>query len=417
MTILLAATAPTLAAARQMQSPSASVQSPLPTAAVTHVRAILAAEMGRAGPFSGAYVVDLTTGAPLFALNADSGWPPASVEKLYTLSTALARFGVGARLQTTLYGAGQADAAGVWHGNLYLRGGGDPTFGSAAFDRAAYGTGATVGRLVDTLLAKAQLLRVDGSIVGDESLFDARRGDPANGYRAGGDLSGSLSGLAFDRGRSGGRGSPAAYAASQVAAALRSAGVRVTGRSISGLTPAAAIPLASVASPPLSVLAGLTALNSDNYFAEMLLKDLGASFGGGGSTARGARVVRSWLATFGIRPQIVDGSGLSRSDRTSPRQVVRLLASLTGDLAGVGTALRDALPIAGRTGTLRNRMRGSAAAGRCEAKTGTLSGVSALAGWCGRRVAFAFLMDRVDVTRARALQDTMTEALATLANY
>jgi D-alanyl-D-alanine carboxypeptidase/D-alanyl-D-alanine-endopeptidase (penicillin-binding protein 4) len=79
-------------------------------------------------------------------------------------------------------------------------------------------------------------------------------------------------------------------------------------------------------------------------------------------------------------------------------------------------AFRDSLAIAGRSGTLRRRMRGTAAAGRCRAKTGTLNSVSALAGYCdttrGGHVAFAFLMNRVGAAGARQIQDRMTVELA-----
>ena len=111
---------------------------------------------------------------------------------------------------------------------------------------------------------------------------------------------------------------------------------------------------------------------------------------------------------------MIDGSGLSRSDRTTPREVVQLLKSMDESEAGV--AFDESLPVAGRNGTLYNRMRGTAAQDRCHAKTGTLHDVSALAGFCnttgGERVAFAFLMNRVYPSGARALQDRMTVALA-----
>ena len=79
-----------------------------------------------------------------------------------------------------------------------------------------------------------------------------------------------------------------------------------------------------------------------------------------------------------MHPRIVDGSGLSRADRTTPRQVVRLLERMHGQ--EVGPDFEASLPTAGRTGTLRRRMRGTAAQDNCHAKTGTLIGVSTLAG-------------------------------------
>ncbi len=365
----------------------------------------MAAEMRQAGPQAGALVVDLASGATIYSLRANTPREPASVEKLYTTAAALARFGPDARLRTDVLGVGAADAAGTWHGDLYLKGGGDPTFGAAA----------TPG-LADALINAAGILKVDGSVQGDESLFDDLRGDPASGYGYDADLGGQLSALAFDRGRFGGLPSPAAFAASQLAAAIRAAGVPVTGRSGAGRAPAGARVLAGVGSPPLRTLVALTDLPSDNYFAEMLLKGLGARFGAAGTTAAGAAVVRAWLAPLGIAPQIVDGSGLSRSDRTTPRQVVDLLRAVRpgsgGPLDAVGSALLADLPVAGRSGTLIHRMRGTRAAGRCAAKTGTLVGVSALAGICDGRFAFAFLMNAITDARAHALQDRMTIALA-----
>jgi D-alanyl-D-alanine carboxypeptidase/D-alanyl-D-alanine-endopeptidase (penicillin-binding protein 4) len=97
--------------------------------------------------------------------------------------------------------------------------------------------------------------------------------------------------------------------------------------------------------------------------------------------------------------------------------VVRLLTIVRG--MPVGRDLEDSLAVAGRTGTLATRMRGSAAQDSCHAKTGTLADVSALAGYCttngGDEVAFAFLMNRVNVASARVAQDRMAEAIASSA--
>jgi D-alanyl-D-alanine carboxypeptidase/D-alanyl-D-alanine-endopeptidase (penicillin-binding protein 4) len=395
------------------------VPAPLPAAALAHAEATWRAAMRAAGPSSGAEIVDLDTGQTLFSVRDGVPRSPASVEKLYTLASALGRFGADSELQTRVVGVGGADINGVWHGNLYLVGGGDPTFGSAPFIASSYGQGATVSALGAELLSQLHLTRIDGSIIGDETEFDSRRGEPASGYALDPFLTGALSALAFNRGASGRLGSPAAYAASQLAAALRARGVKVARRSVSGKAPLDATVLALVPSPPMRTLARMTALGSDNFFAEMLLKDLGYSFGGAGTTPAGAHVVRDWLAsTIGIRPQVVDGSGLSRADHTSPRQIVALLRALwpesDGPLAPIGAALRAALPVAGRSGTLRKRMRSGPAAGRCQAKTGSLIAVSSLAGWCDGRFAFALMLDGIDLAAARALQNRMTEALAAL---
>jgi D-alanyl-D-alanine carboxypeptidase/D-alanyl-D-alanine-endopeptidase (penicillin-binding protein 4) len=415
--LILAAVAalPGCAAAAAQAQATAPVGRKAPAAALgaaplAHLRGILAAAMRRAGPQSGALVVDLASGGQIYALRPTTPRVPASVEKLYTTATALARLGPGTQLQTGVDGVGTPDAAGVWHGDLFVAGAGDPTFGT----RAAAGGLGSAADLAETLLTATGITRVDGAVIGDESLFDSRRGEPASAFLPDRDLAGQLSGLAFNRGQTGKLTSPAAYAAGQVAAALRASGVKVTGRSAAGVKPATAHLLASVGSPPVRTLVAMTDLPSDNFFAEMLLKGLGARFGGAGTTAAGAAVVLAWLAHLGIRPQIVDGSGLSDQDRTTPAQVVALLRAVApkGPLAAIGADLLPALPVAGQSGTLIRRMRGTSAAGRCRAKTGTLLGVSTLAGICDDRFAFAFLMNSISDAKAHSLQDRMTVALA-----
>ena len=160
----------------------------------------------------------------------------------------------------------------------------------------------------------------------------------------------------------------------------------------------------------------LTNVPSDNFDAEMLLKDLGAHFGAGGHDAPPApRVVRAQLATFGVHPRSSTAPGLSRADRTTPRQVVRLLERMQGSEFAPSSAAR--CRSSGGPGTMRRRMRGTVAQDRCQTKTGTLRAVSALAGYCqttgGRTVAFAMLMSTVFITRAHGVQDRMTEAIAT----
>jgi D-alanyl-D-alanine carboxypeptidase/D-alanyl-D-alanine-endopeptidase (penicillin-binding protein 4) len=150
--------------------------------------------------------------------------------------------------------------------------------------------------------------------------------------------------------------------------------------------------------------------------AETLIKVLGVRLRSDGSTAAGAAAVGDAMANLGVATRVVDGSGLSRMDRTSPAAVVTLLRHMAGEPAG--PALDASLAVAGRTGTLQHRMRGTAAQDRCHAKTGTLRDVSALAGYCmttgGAHVAFAFLMNRTSYISARRVQDRMT---ATLARY
>jgi D-alanyl-D-alanine carboxypeptidase/D-alanyl-D-alanine-endopeptidase (penicillin-binding protein 4) len=392
---------------------------PLPAAEVAHLQKVMAKAMTPLGPHSGAYAVDLENGEVLFDDDAAVPRNPASVEKLYTLTTALDRFGLNGTLQTDVYGSGQLEAGGLYRGTIYLRGGGDPTFGSPAFIKANYGIGTSVQALAQTLIAQTGIRKVKGSIAGDESYFDSRRGGPSTNYGIDPNLVGQLSALAFNRGETGRLGSPAAYAAFELAGALRHDGVVVTGRSHAGIVDLiSAKLLASIDSPPMTTLARLTAVPSDDFFAEMILKALGARFGSGGTTAAGAAVVSEFLRTIHLSPAVADGSGLSRADRTSPLDVVTLLRDLSPGgitkLQAVGTALRDAMPVVSETGTLALRMHHTAASGRCVAKTGTLSDASDLAGWCNGVFAFAFLMNHVDPYAAETAQDKMTIALAKL---
>ena len=92
----------------------------------------------------------------LFSERATAMRPPASVEKLYTATTALERLGPEYRLSTTVYGSGHMAPGGVWEGNLYLYGGGDPTFGSSGFIARHYGgVGSPVSALAGQLRAVA----------------------------------------------------------------------------------------------------------------------------------------------------------------------------------------------------------------------------------------------------------------------
>jgi D-alanyl-D-alanine carboxypeptidase/D-alanyl-D-alanine-endopeptidase (penicillin-binding protein 4) len=393
--------------------------SPAPaSAAVSSLKRSLNAGMRRAGSYSGAYVVDLTAGTELFSHNADTPRLPASVEKLYTTTTALTRFGANANLSTTVLGSGQQRGS-TFDGTLYLRGGGDPTFGSAGFDSRAYGTGATMQHLVSNLVSVTGIKRLQGNVVADETIFDADRGTPATGNQPSTEVEGELSGLAYNRGWANSDGSsynahPALTAGEQFVAALKAAGVTVPRRVsvTAGATPQAAHTLTSAGSPRMATLIALTNTPSDNFFAEMLCKDLGARFGGGGTTAAGAAVIRAQVAkSFGIHPQLDDGSGLSRADRTSPTQVVTLLRDEQSN-----TAFTSSLAVAGQTGTLEHELQGTYAAGRCRGKTGTLHDASNVVGYCraqdGHTLAYAFLMNGIYPNYAHPIQDRMELAVA-----
>jgi D-alanyl-D-alanine carboxypeptidase/D-alanyl-D-alanine-endopeptidase (penicillin-binding protein 4) len=400
---------------------SATAGAQPPTPAQAALQTGLIQSMGNIGGSSGAYVVDLSTGQVLFSLSPSSPRLPASLEKIYTTSTALLALGPTQTFTTSVLGLGSRDPTGIWHGTLYLRGGGDPTFGSVGFDRTWYGTGTTLHRLIGGVLKATGITGVQGRIVGDESYFDSARGTPATGFGRSFDVEGELSALAYNRGFVDLHGTafqprPALFAAQQFAAGLRAAGVTLRRTPTSaGRTPAAARLLASVQSPPISSLIALTNTPSDNYLAEMLLKDIGARLGGGGTSAAGAGVVRAeLLSKFGISPTLNDGSGLSRSDYTSPLQLVTVLQSLAKNPTFV-----NSLAVGGETGTLQHEMQGTLAQGNCRGKTGTLTDVANLAGYCrardGHTLAFAFMANGIgDSGYVHSVEAAMA---ATVAGY
>jgi D-alanyl-D-alanine carboxypeptidase/D-alanyl-D-alanine-endopeptidase (penicillin-binding protein 4) len=373
--------------------------------------------MRLAGSASGAYVTNLTDGTKVFAWRAGTPRILASNTKLFTTSAALARFGFDGTLGTEVRGVGELEDGGVWRGNLYLRGGGDPTFGSRSFVRRNYGAGATVEQLAK-LVQAAGIERVTGRVYGDESRQDSLRGGPDSRYGVSVWV-GPLSALSFNRGLANDRGTafqtnPPAFAAARLDAALEARGIPVRGKPAAGPAPQDSEVLASIDSPPMQTIVRLTLKPSDNFFAEVLAKDIAMQADGRGTTSAGAALAAGFARRLGSGARLVDGSGLSRGDRASPYRVVRLLAALTK--RDEYDSLFSALPIAGRDGTLKDRMRRGPARDRCHAKTGTLSNVSALSGYCQARsgdlYAFSFLMNGVYPSSARRLQDAMAQAIA-----
>jgi serine-type D-Ala-D-Ala carboxypeptidase/endopeptidase (penicillin-binding protein 4) len=282
-----------------------------------------------------------------------------------------------------------------------LKGYGDPTLSSSDLRTLAWKIRAQGVR------------RVVGPIVGDESFFDARRTAP--GWRSwfSGAYCAPISALAV-RGRASRR--PALAAAESFRAALRAAGVSVTGPATPGRARASAAVLATTASAPLSSLLSLVNRESDNFAAEVLLKHLGAVQLGRGSTAAGATVVRETLGVSrvplaGVR--VVDGSGLSLRDRSTATALATILVAAWNDPYLRRPFVRS-LAIAGRNGTLVRRLRTPPAAGRVLAKTGTTRQSSALAGYVGDRYAFAIIQNGSPVSWhwARVAQDRFVSVLA-----
>lgn len=371
------------------------------------------------GVASGLFVVDAQSGKPVCARAAKRPRSLASNTKLFTTSAALARFGPQYRIVTKLLTDGSIGFDGTLRGSLYLQGAGDPALGVPAFyERYGGGIGTNLLALGSPLRA-AGIRRVTGRLYADDSVFDRVRGVADSGY-ATSPYIGPLSGLSFD---SGYRGSiaegfasdPATLAATKLAGALRSAGIGLRAHVARGVTPVGAETLATVTSPTMSRLVEATDVFSNNFFAEMLAKLLGAHFGGAGTTAAGTAVVERFARGHGSGVQAVDGSGLTRGNRASPAQVVALLQAIRQ--TAVGDEFIQDLALTGHEGTVADRMRGTAAYGRCRTKTGTLTGVSALSGYCfnrsGRTMVFSILMNGVsDLSLAHYEQDKIAGLVA-----
>jgi D-alanyl-D-alanine carboxypeptidase/D-alanyl-D-alanine-endopeptidase (penicillin-binding protein 4) len=380
------------------------------------MRAALMKVFGQAGPNTGAVVYDLQSRQTLFALRDRVKRPPASVEKLYTTVALLQAFGPDAQLHTAVLGRGHLAGDGTWVGDLYLTGGGDPTFGDGSFNRTwELGYGPTASDLVGQLRARG-IRRVSGSVIGDDSLFDGRRGPPSSGFAPDiPDMGGQLAGLTFDHGSTMGALSPGAFAAHQLVLTMRGAQIQATAAPFTKRSPGHTRKLASVASPHMATLIKLMDVPSDDFFAEMLTKRLGVHVAQDGSTAAGAKAIADEIAAdYDLHPAIVDGSGLSRADHSSPLEVIDLLNKLWH--TSVGRTLTASLPLMGIDGTVRRIAKGTPAQGHCVAKTGTLNYVTNLAGYCHvpghHMISFALFLDGPTNERSIVLLSRMMGAIA-----
>jgi len=348
-----------------------------------------------------AFALDLRTGKALFARRATLALAPASVEKLAVSYTALTLLGPRHRIETRALADGERQGS-TWRGRIVLKGYGDPTLSVS-----------DLRRLAQRIRAQG-ITRVAGPVVGDESFFDGRRTAP--GWRASYYVNecAPLSALMVAGGRYRGRISrrPAVAAAAIFRDALRLSGVAVTGPATVGRARADSVTLGGTSSPPLAAVLPLLNRDSDNLAAELLLKHLGGVQLGRGTTAAGAEVVRETLEAAGVPlagVRIIDGSGLSLLDRATADELVAILAAAWVDPYLRANFVRS-LAVAGRTGTLKRRLRGRPVV----AKTGTTSRASALAGFAAGRYAFAVVQNGNPVSWwwARVAQDRFASVLA-----
>jgi len=367
-------------------------------------------------------------GRTLFSTGADQHLLPASNMKLLTATAALARLGPDARF-TTEVRADRPPVGGVVQGNLYLVGSGDPLIQTADYNASLKeyqvpDDGYTHLEALAQAVVDAGVRQVTGAVVGDEGRYDTQRYVPTwkPVYVSAAEV-GPASALEVNDGfvqfgppKVVAAPAPAVLASGALNALLRRLGVQVAGNPGQGAAPTAAVRVASVRSPPMAALVGEMLRDSDNNTAELLTKELGVRFGGGGTTAAGVAVIRQAVAQAGLPVAdlaSVDGSGLDRSDRAS----CPLLLATVG-AAGPASPLGAGLAVAARTGTLVKRFVGTPAAGRLLGKTGSLDGVVALTGFVtGRQPPLAFSLVANEVPRDQVGRDLEDRVGGLLAAY
>jgi serine-type D-Ala-D-Ala carboxypeptidase/endopeptidase (penicillin-binding protein 4) len=354
---------------------------------------------------SAAVALDLASGTVLFEQNPGRSLAPASNEKLPLTYAALTQLGPTYRIETDVLGQGQQDGT-QWTGTLVLKGNGDPTLSRADL------------RALAAQVKALGIRSVTGGLTGDESAYDTRR--IVAGWKPSFfiDESPPLSALVVDRARVGRTvtRSPALAAATAFRAALAKVGIAVAGPVRTGTADAWSEPLADVSSPTLWSMLRFMDRESDNFTAEMLLKQLGLMELGRGTSAAGAAVVTQALADAGVPMtgvRIVDGSGLSRLDRLTANALGSLLKIAWADPT-VGPALVASLPVAGVNGTLQHRLQKPPAKGNVLAKTGTTETASSLSGYVSGRYAFAVVQNGHPLSYwwARRAQDRFAQVLA-----
>lgn len=355
----------------------------------------------------------------VYTKNPDVELSPASTMKVLTGMAALRRLGPTFRFITEVRAAAPP-VNGVIDGPLWFVGSGDALLRSDAYAASMKNQPQTYTRLdslADAIVA-AGVHEIRGGITGDESRFDSERyvasWKPV--YIADSDV-GPMSALSVNDGftqfkplKPLAAANPPMHAAGILTVLLRDRGVTV-GDSAAGVTPPSTRVIAHIDSPPLPEVVGEMLRESDNMTAELLLKELGKRFAAGGTWPAGLQVIRSTLADAGLPVagySAVDGSGLDTSDRVSCSLLLHAL-----DIAGPNGAVSAGFPVAGRTGTLADRFKGNPAEGKLRAKTGTLNGVAALAGYVDS-LEFALVANDLPdrLASGRALQDRVGAALS-----
>lgn len=361
----------------------------------------------------------------VFALNESTPMTPASLTKLFTTSTSLGIMGGDHKLSTKLLSDDNNFKDGVLNGNLYLKG-----FGNSLF------TDSDLEYFVNELIKKG-ITVITGSVIGDDTYFDDIyiREDWIEGEGANVRLP-PISALVLDRNRTTVRkkirrryryisenvNDPPIFASNRLTAKLKISGIEVKGKSIKGKSPSNVYLLAEK-NVSLKELIALVNKHSDNFLAECLFKTLGAEASGvQGNSFFSQQAIQKFLndnSIFSAGTEIVDGSGISRSDQATPLAINGVLEKMYFDLVHFDD-FYNSLSIAGVDGTLRGRMMNTSAGNNFRGKTGTLNGISGLAGYLTTAegediiVTIIFEFNRGGSGYYRDVQDQIVELLLDL---
>ena len=407
-------------------APLDPVPTPSPAIDTDKVAAALSADL--ADPDLGRHVVaevaSLSPGSPTWT-SGDGRYLPASTTKLLTLGAALEVLGPDHTFTTRV-------VRGERPRELVLVGGGDPLLASKPLTLAEAESTYPARADVTTLaLEAAEALGGSGRVRVrfDDSLFTGPTDNPAwrRDYVPD-DIVSPITALMVDGGNEPDsdlkQDEPSLAAARVFSDALRAAGLRVAGEPRRTVAPAAAEELASAESAPLAEIAERILDVSDNEGSEVVAHQVGLATSGTGSFEAGAAGVLDTLAGLGIdvsRDEVYDGSGLSRRNRVATSTLIGLLQHAAGPEGEAVRSLLTGMPVAGFTGSLTYRFAEGppVARGLVRAKTGTLTGVHALAGIAvgrdGVPMAFVLGADRSPPEERYDAQEALDRAAAALA--
>lgn len=358
---------------------------------------------------------------------------PASNLKLVTAFAALKVLGADSVLHTEVAAGAKPSGDGTVEGDLWFIGGGDPLIATANYVATnKYGPYpyTSLDTIADKVVASG-VRRVTGAVRGDDHRYDDVRTVASwpSRYLSENQV-GPLSALSVNDARTypvgaatAGRPRPSddppRYAAAALTDLLRARGVTIDGEAATGQAPTKRTTLVDMPSLPIRDLVAQMLTFSDNNSAELLLKELGLRRREQPSTHAGAEVVADVLRSSQLDVDgfvQTDGSGLDRGDRVSCRTLQDILVA-----SGHDSDLAAGLPVAGTSGTLRDRMRGPDLRGHVAAKTGSLRDVAALSGWVdgrgGTKVAFSFVLNTKGRTVSAADLKTEEQLVSALRNY